>query len=78
LKTTNNSEILIKARNEKDYEQSMLIAKEIEESTNKAVVICPEDPFELWIELTTHWDNFNAKMVKDEYDLAKAKIKALK
>lgn len=70
LTTCNNSEMIIEARNEADYEKAYKVAQIICQEADAAISAVDEETFEIFI--GTEWSHFNAKDLRDQYQLAKA------
>ena len=73
--TTNNAELVIQAKDEKDYEQALKVAAIMIEDSCIRVAIASVDEFELWVHVTASWDNFQAKELKQAYNDAKKQLK---
>lgn len=72
LATCNNSEMIIVARNQADYEKAYKVAQIICQEADAAISAVDEDTLEIFI--GTEWSNFNAADLKAEYQLAKAAV----
>lgn len=72
LTTLNNSELVIQARNDADYEAAVAVAERIEANTGRQMVICSSCEYELWVHLSSCSFNYQAAEWKTEYQLAKA------
>ena len=74
ITTTNNAELVIQAKNEKDFNQAQKVADRIVEDSQGVVVIASGCDTELWIHLTASWDNYQAKDMREMYKDAKRAI----
>lgn len=72
LTTCNNSEMIIRARDEADYEKAYKVAQIICKEADAAISAVDEYSFEIFI--GTEWSNFNAADLRAEYQLAKTAV----
>jgi hypothetical protein len=69
-----NDNIVIKARNEADYEMAYKIAERMAANSQGEIVMCSADDCEFWVQLTCRWSYFQANEIKTEFQIAKKEI----
>ena len=72
----NNAELVIQANVNKagDYEKSLKIANKMMELDFIEVSIASVDEHEQWVHVCACWDHYQAKDMKELYQMAKAAI----
>lgn len=76
ITTLNNAEIVIQARDDRDFRKAQKVAKRIEDNTGGQVVRVSECEIEQWVQLTACWYNYQAAEIKDQYQVAKKELGA--
>ena len=74
ITTTNNSELVIQARNKNDFQAALLVASGMSDSIECAIASTCE--YEFWVHVTANWGNYQASELKDAYAVSKEAIKS--
>ncbi len=70
-----NQELVIQARNEKDFEQAHKVAQKISEHYGEMADVCGECKHELWVHICFIDMPYQAKDIRDVYNVIKKEIK---
>lgn len=65
IQLLNNQELIIKARNEKDFQAALVVANKIAEHDD--IDICSYCEFEMWVHITAMGSQGNAEFLNELY-----------
>lgn len=73
IQLLNNQELIIKARNEKDFQDALVVANKIAEH-DEDTDVCSYCEFEMWVHITAVGSQGNAEWLNTLYTKYKAEL----